>query len=195
MRKLILVSILSMALIFCQMPTTEAWTGTTHVKIVDEVYYSLPADAQKNLILKDMEEGSIAPDLKFFDFSNHKYPRAYTKAIYWLQKGQIEYKSGNYKQASYSFGVASHYISDSIAAPHAMNRTGPYHSLYELQASFLTPHVNICCDPLQSNVESGKLESQYSWNSWMMDRDNSHLNTDLDNAATACYLGIYQNIN
>jgi hypothetical protein len=194
MRKLILLFIFLTGLII-QLPTAEAWTVNTHYQIIDQVYYSLPADAQHNLNLSEMRQGSVAPDLKFFDFSYHKYPAGYAKALYWLDKGKREYKAGDYGSASYSFGVASHYISDFCSAPHCLGKSGAYHTLYEVQSALLKPQITEANGNLLTSIENGKTQGQYSWNSWIMNRDDSYIQKDLNNAASASYIAINQYLN
>jgi hypothetical protein len=91
--------------------------------------------------------------------------------------------------------VASHYISDSFSAPHCMLKSGAYHSLYELQGGLISPHVTVTNGDFKNMMENAKLNGQYSWNSWMMDRNNCYIQSDLDNATTASYLAIKQHLN
>ncbi|MEN6329262.1 MAG: zinc dependent phospholipase C family protein [Methanobacteriaceae archaeon] len=171
-------------------PTSVAWSGITHKDIVDEVYYSLPADAQQNLILDEMRNGSDDPDYKFFDFSYHRYPASYQKADYWLDRAELAYQNGDYHQASYSLGVASHYISDSFDGPHCVSASTGYHTLYEVQATLLTPKITYKSGNLKSLMANGHLKGEYSWNSWMMTRDLFYVQDDLDRATSACYVAI-----
>lgn len=168
-----------------------AWTWETHTDIADECYYSLPSDVQQKLSLDAMRIGSNEPDTRFFDFNYHHYPSSHAKATYWLDKGKYSYENGNYNYASYCFGVASHYISDSFCAPHCVN-TGTffYHSLYEIEASFLTPQIN---DPYRSfnpKRDNVLLEGNNSWNSWMKNRDDFYIQNDLNKAVSASYSAI-----
>lgn len=187
-----LLLVLMFALI--QAPTAVAWTTVTHDDIVDVVYYSLPTDAQQNLSLEIMRSGSDDPDFKFFDFSYHHYPASYTKVDYWLYRGELAYKNGDYEQASYSFGVASHYVSDSFCAPHCVSATTGYHTLYEVQATLLTPQLTYKSGNLKTLMANGHLKGQYSWNSWMTNRDPSYVQADLNRAASACYVAINNRI-
>ncbi|MEG3225360.1 MAG: hypothetical protein BME94_07580 [Methanobacteriales archaeon Met13] len=175
-------------------PTSVAWSGQTHLDIVDLVYYSLSDDVQQNLSLEKMRDGSDDPDYKFFDFSYHRYPASYQKANYWLDRGEGAYKNGDYNQASYSFGVASHYIADSFSAPHCAGRTGFYHFLYEVQGTLLSPQIIYKSGNLKSLLANGQLNGEYSWNSWMMSRSESYVQNDLNQAASASYVAINNRI-
>lgn len=174
--------------------TSVAWTSVTHDDIVDAVYYSLPEDAQQNLSLEIMRSSSDDPDFKFFDFRYHRYPASYGKADYWLDQGELAYKKGDYAQASYSFGVASHYISDSFDAPHCVSGSTGYHTLYEIQATALYPHITIKSGNLKSLMASGYTRGEYSWYSWMTSRDPSYVQEDLNRAASASYVAINKRI-
>ena len=103
------------------MPASDAWSWKTHSQIVDAVYNGLPSDVQKNLNLGIMENASNDPDEIFHDFTYHSYPNSYNKSIYWLNLGKNAYNSGNYENASYDYGVACHYISDTFSAPHGVS--------------------------------------------------------------------------
>ncbi len=191
-----ILTVLPLFLIFAlvQAPTSVAWTSVTHDDIVDVVYYSLPADAQQNLSLEVMRSASDDPDFKFFDYHYHHYPASYSKADYWLDQGELAYKNGDYNQASYSFGVASHYISDSFDAPHCVSGTTGYHTLYEIQATALYPHITFKSGNLKSLMASGYTKGEYSWYSWMASRDSSYVQDDLNRAASACYVAINNRI-
>jgi len=194
MKKILTFLFLIMMFSMIQAPTAEAWTGKTHSDIASQVYYSLPADVQTKLSLKDMRDGSDDPDFKFFDYSYHKYPASYSKATQWLDQGQLAYQNGDYKMASYCFGVASHYISDSFAAPHCVDGTLGYHTIYELQAILLTPQITPCSGDLKSALESGHVNGEYDWNSWMMSRSDIYVQKDLNQAASTSYVAIKSRI-
>src|SRR3990170_830062 len=91
-------------------PTSYSWNFRTHETFVENVYNSFPRNIQSNLNLTALKEGSTAPDNVFRDYRNHHYPPSYTKALFWLNKTKTSYNESNYNEASYSFGVASHYI-------------------------------------------------------------------------------------
>jgi hypothetical protein len=194
MVKILTGLLLVMMFALVQAPTSVAWTSVTHDDIVDEVYSSLPLDAQHNLNLEIMRSASDDPDFKFFDYRYHHYPASYAKADYWLVQGQLSYEAGDYEQASYSFGVASHYISDSFDAPHCLSGTTGYHTLYELQATALNPHITFKSGNLKSLMANGHIKGEYSWNSWMTSRNPSYVQADLNRATSACFVGINNRI-
>ncbi len=103
-------------------PAADAWSWTTHSDIVDVVYNGLPPEVQKNLNLQTMKDASNEPDEVFKDYTLHNYPNSYGKAKSWLDKGKAAYDKGDYNEASYDYGVASHYISDSFSAPHCVSK-------------------------------------------------------------------------
>lgn len=194
MKRILTYLLLVLMFALIQAPTSVAWTGITHEDIVDEVFYSLPADAQHKLSLEEMRNGSDDPDFKFFDFSYHRYPASYQKAEYWLDQGELAYENGDYNQASYSFGVASHYISDSFCAPHCVSAKTGYHTLYEVQGTLLTPQITYKSGNLKSLMANGHLKGQYSWNSWMTSRDLSYVQDDLNRATSASYVAINKRV-
>ena len=210
MNKVIIMSIFLITIPLLQIPAVSAWNWNTHQEIVESDYYSLPADMQQNLNLDIMKKGSLVPDFVFFDFKYHSYPNSYGKAAYWLNEGQKYYKNGDYYYASYCYGVASHYISDSFAAPHAAGIFGPNHNLYELKASFLKPEVVNVTGDLNSTMYNGNLNGEKSrtklvfrgpktegfegWNNWIKSKNNSLIQNDLNQATGASYKAIYSSL-
>lgn len=187
MNKLILLPIFLVMVFMVQIPAVSAWDFSTHEEIVENNYHSLPEDIQQNLDLNTMKEGSLAPDFKFFDFEYHSYPNSYQKAVYWLNKGQQYYENGDYQDASYSYGVASHYISDSFSAPHAAGASGPNHVLYEMRASFLKPEMVPSNEDLNSALNNGRLNGQKNWNDWIETKNTLDIQNGLNQATGASY--------
>ncbi|MBS3108295.1 zinc dependent phospholipase C family protein [Candidatus Woesearchaeota archaeon] len=109
----------------------SGWNSELHKGAVDAVYYSMPYEVRKELNLSYMEYGSVAPDKKFKDFTNHKYPYSYEKSKKWLEYAKTAYGKKEFNNASYSFGVASHYILDSYSAPHYV-----VHENYKMHETF-----------------------------------------------------------
>ena len=190
MKKVLYYIFVILVLSLSQAPPAAAWNVKTHYDIAEQTYYSLPISVQHNLNLVAMKDGSADPDLKFFDFNYHHYPASRDKADYWLNKGRNSYTIGDYKQASYCFGVASHYISDSVCAPHCTGKSVYYHNIYELKAIFLNPHVNPSIGNSDSMMASDKIEGKKLWNIWMKNHDNKHIQGNLDQAASASYSAI-----
>lgn len=169
----------------------EAWSITTHYDIVDAIYYSLPSDAQAKLNLAKMKDGSDDPDLKFRDFRIHSYPNTRIKAEYWLNKGEESYRMGDYDDASYCFGVASHYISDSFCSPHCVSEpSNTSHALYETESMLLIPQVTYLNGNLNSMLYQGHLEGQKIWENWLTTKDESYMQYNLNQAASASYSAI-----
>lgn len=169
-------------------PCDFAWKWQTHSKIVDKIYYSMPVYIQENLDLTAMRDGSNDPDEKFQDFINHSFPGSYFKAKEWLNKGKLAYREKNYYYASYCFGVASHYISDTFSAPHSANDTSYLHSTYESQANTLKPSIYRTNDKdLYSLLKQGDRQGEKDWNVWKKTRKSSITQNNLNQATTASY--------
>lgn len=185
------------AIFLFQISPVEAWSVTNHHAIAEKTYYALPQEVQDNLDLDEMKNGSDDPDLTFFDFEYHSYPASKIKAKFWLNEGKINYEKGDYNYASYCFGVASHYISDGFCGPHSVNNASKYyHSLYEIRAMFLTPHIEEEYQgDLSSIMEEGNLEVQDSWNKWRDEGDDAYIQEDLDRATSATYRAIKNSLN
>ncbi len=193
MDKAIILAIF-LVVISINMSAVSAWNWNTHQEIVESSYYSLPLDMQHNLNLELMKKGSTAPDFLFFDFKYHNYPNSYKKAIYWLNEGQNYYKKGDFYYASYCYGVASHYITDSFAAPHAANVGGSQHISYEINAIFLKPEVIQTSGDLNSKMCSGDLNGEKNWNIWLKTRNTSLIQNDLNQATSTYYSVIYSSM-
>jgi len=195
MKKLILnifciISVLSLILLPCDF----AWTWSTHSQIVEKIYESLPTSIQKNLDLNEMKDGSNDPDEKFHDFSNHNYPNSYYKANEWLKKGKIAYNNKNYYFASYCYGVASHYISDTYSAPHSANDKSYLHSIYENQANKLKSSISYFNNDLYTSMKQGDAQGEKDWSNWKKTRKSSIVQNDLNRATSATYLAIKNSI-
>ena len=191
MKKLVLFIFFFATLLFVQLSPTAAWTVPTHYEIVESTYYALPTDAQSKLSLDVMKDGADDPDLKFFDFKYHKYPANQVKVDYWLNRGKNDYQNGNYHDASYSFGVASHYISDGCSAPHCEDSASHYlHSIYELKALRLTPQINRSTGNIDNILNSDDLNGKDSWNNWIKKKNYIYIQKDLNRADSATYTAI-----
>lgn len=168
-------------------PASDAWSWKTHSQVVDVVYYGLPSDVQRNLNLGIMENASNDPDEIFHDFTYHSYPKSYNKSIYWLNLGKTAYDNGDYENASYDYGVACHYISDTFSAPHGVSgESSSLHSKYEDHAKKLTPVASSVNGDLNSLMENGKIEDSKSWDSWIQTNDDSIIQKNLDNGTSVC---------
>jgi len=168
----------------------SAWAAPNHYAITEEVYYSLPADAQDKLDLSKMLDGADDPDYKFFDFQYHHYPASEEKANYWLLKGREYYQNEDYKQASYCFGVATHYLSDSVCPPHSGGNSGYEHTRCELQAILLEPHITDTTGNMNSTLSVCNKMSKTAWEQWIQTGDDKYIQQCLNKAADVSYLAV-----
>jgi len=172
-------------------PCGFAWKWQTHSKITDKIYYSMPIYIQKNLNLNAMKDGSNDPDEKFQDFINHSFPRSYFNALIWLNKGKSAYNNKNYYYASYCFGVASHYISDTFSAPHSANDTTYLHSTYENQANTIKPTISRTNDKdLYNSLKQGDSQGKKDWSMWKNTKKTSIVRNNLNQATKISYSAI-----
>ncbi len=177
-------------------PASSAWTWDTHSDVIDAVYYGLPAEVQKNLNLQIMEDASNDPDEIFKDFKSHSYPKSYQKAKTWLDKGKTAYDNGNYTEASYDYGVASHYISDTFSAPHGVSKeSSSDHSSYENQAKKLKPVATYKSGDLNTMMQNGYNQDATSWNEWLQTRSSNTIQNNLNEAVSVSLSAIQDSIN
>lgn len=177
-------------------PSSFAWSWDTHSQIIDTVYQGLPSDVQKNLNLKVMENASNDPDEIFNDKTYHSYPKSYDKAKTWLNKGKAAYDAGNFQEASYDYGVASHYISDTFSAPHCVSKeSSADHSSYEKQGSKLKPTATYKSGDLKTLMENGYTQGGTSWNQWLETKDTNIVQNNLNDAASVTLSAICDSIN
>lgn len=191
------VFILSMVIVLATAPSADAWSWKTHSDIVDVVYYGLPPEVQKNLNLEIMRNGSNEPDEVFKDFRHHSYPNSYDKAKSWLDKGKIAYDRGDYDEASFNYGVATHYISDTFSAPHCISKEEySDHSRYENRAKKLTPVVtyNNSTD-LNTKMKNAYNQGSEDWVLWLDTGDTSIIQANLNNGASASLVAVNESIN
>ncbi|MTK64309.1 MAG: hypothetical protein F8N15_07285 [Methanobacterium sp.] len=171
-----------------QIEPAAAWAEPNHYEIVYQVYYTLPDDVHENLSLFEMMEGAGDPDLRFLDFQNHHYPQSQAYADYWLNQGRNYYQAGDYSNASYCFGVASHYISDGLCPPHTGGgQRGYLHTKFELEAICFTPHINTS---LNQSMDELYTNSTSEWTNWIKTGDTSLIQSSLNNAVSESYIKI-----
>lgn len=166
-----------------------AWSIQTHQTIATKVYYSLPVPVEQKLDLNEMIRGSVAPDVVFKDNNpNHQYPASVKQTQNWLNKGKAAYNSKNYRYASYCFGVASHYITDTYSAPHTVaGETSKQHAAYENQGTGMTPSIRYMSGSLNSIMSYGYKQGQPDWKLWLKTKNRSILQKDLNNAGSAAF--------
>ena len=150
------------------LPFIVGWNWETHTALVESMYYELNVSF---LDLDSLRNGSIAPDRDFHDNRLHHYPPSYEKTKYWLAATKKSLRKGDYKNASYSFGVATHYMGDSFAAPHNVEKEPSYlHAKYEDQAS--TNYDFVSCERvkekynLHSSLQEAVKQGEH-WNYWV----------------------------
>jgi hypothetical protein len=193
--KILNLLVVFMVSLLIMIPASDAWSWKTHSQIVDVVYYGLPSDVQRNLNLGIMENASNDPDEIFHDFTYHSYPKSYKKSVYWLNLGKTAYDEGNYDNASYDYGVACHYISDTFSAPHGVSgETSSMHSKYDDHAKKLTPVASPVSGDLNTLMENGKIEDSKSWDSWIQTNDDSIIQKNLDNGTSVCLQAVKTSI-
>ncbi len=173
----------------------EAWYGPTHEQIADEIYYNLPENISTNLNQEAFQSGSVAPDFVFRDYLFHIYPFSYIKARLHLHQGAFYYQQGDYYQASYNLGVASHYITDSLSAFHRINAYNQKdHNEYEEQALLLKPQVEYIPEGLLISLSRGFIQGEVSWRTWILSRNPEITQRDLDNASSIAYSEIKRSL-
>jgi len=163
-----------------QSEDVNAWDWDTHAAMVDAVFYSFDWKEKEQFNLTLMEDGSVAPDRDFRDNSRHHYPPAYGQALLWLERMRAAIERGDFENASYDFGVATHYISDSFSAPHYIKgESWQLHSEYEKLGSseyefFGCTDIGIDdedaddpnLDDLEAMMAEG-VEHGKTWNKWL----------------------------
>jgi hypothetical protein len=191
-----LIMIAFFAIIFIvQLQPAAAWSVPTHYEIVEKTYHALPLEVQSKLSLQRMYEGCEDPDLKFLDYPYHKYPANQANVDYWLNRGKIDYQNGDYNDASYSFGVASHYISDGCCAPHCVNNAShDYHFFYELRALVLEPKINYVDGDIHSIMLNYYEKGKDSWQGWISNKSDFYIQNDLDRSVSASYIAINESV-
>jgi len=190
----ILMIIIASSLVL--MPYADAWSWKTHSAIVDVVYYGLPVNVQQKLDLNIMRDGSNDPDQIFHDFNYHSYPKSYDKAEFWLNQGKSAYDNGNYANASYDYGVATHYISDTFSAPHTVSgESSSDHSKYENRAKKLTPTATYVNEDLNTMMQEGKNDGSSDWANWLQTNDDNIIQKDLNRGASASLSAVEDSLN
>jgi len=162
MRKFIFLLILLLMFI-------NGWKWSTHQIMAETIAESMNLDLNISLI----KEGSIAPDKYFKDFRHHSYPGSANKSYYWLNKTIYYYGLKDINNASYSFGILTHYVSDTFAAPHTVSKEDYHlHALYEEQVSYYKPITR--CILYNFNLAEELKKSQYNknhWHEWLKNND------------------------
>ena len=177
----------------------SAWNWETHPAFIETIYYSLDDTARDTFNLTALVEGSLAPDKDFHDNRYHHYPPSYNLTLYWLQKARNAYRQNLFDEASYAFGVASHYVSDSFAAPHNINKeSSKDHSQYEAQGS--AAYTVVPCPDVFHLVEINKTlfsatSTGKTWQPWLQTKDPSYPETAVASSMDPLYHLFWQTFN
>jgi len=167
------------------------WCWPTHANVAEVIYNTLLVNIRKNLNLEKMKDGSNDPDQKFKDTATHHYPTSYKKAIKWLEDGKKYYNQKNYDEASYSFGVATHYISDTFSAPHCVSgESVKEHHNYEIIADNFSPKITYLNGDLDTIMKNGVEQGKADWNKWKKTQDRAIIQAGVDRGASAAYTAI-----
>ncbi len=166
----------------------NAWNSYYHQSLAEKAYYSLDFDVQGKLNLTLIKEGAVAPDLVFHDVVWHHYPPSYYLAVKWLDKANVSYQNKDYNEASYDFGIASHYISDSFVAPHYIKgEPGKLHSEFEnlkpyrFKTKCFYEEIN-----LNQSLEKGSLNKE-DWGKWLINKDKTIPQKEVEQALSTLY--------
>jgi hypothetical protein len=139
----------------------NGWKWSTHQILAETIAESMNLDLNATVV----KEGSIAPDKYFKDFRHHSYPNSVNKSYFWLNKTIYYYSIKDINNASYSFGILTHYVSDTFAAPHAVTKEDyNLHAQYEEQVSYYKPRTR--CLRYNFNLAEELKKSQYNKNHW-----------------------------
>jgi hypothetical protein len=169
-------------------------TKIGHQDVVDAVFNSLPSEIRDNLKLDVMKESSDDPDQIFKDMVKHHYPPSYKEATKWLDKGKASYEQKDYKQASYCFGVASHYITDSFMAPHCVDHEPSNdHHKFEKKMENITPNAQYLDGYLESLMIQGVAQGQKDWKKWQSNKNDESILQEEANMAASATLTAIQN--
>tara|TARA_Y100000310_G_scaffold344886_1_gene460255 strand:+ start:176 stop:856 length:681 start_codon:yes stop_codon:yes gene_type:complete len=161
-------------------PSSFAWTTAGHENVVVFAYERLDQDVRSKLNLTELRRGAVAPDLVFHDTRLHHFPPSYKKAVFWLGETELAYEQKNYNNASYFFGIASHYISDSFALPHNVEREDPSeHSKYERMA---VEFIVEPCSELNHSLLGlfSNRPKPYEWDDWLITHDTEPVYTHFE---------------
>ncbi|MGZ7095980.1 MAG: zinc dependent phospholipase C family protein [Methanobacterium sp.] len=151
MKKILKFLIIFLIAFFLVIPQVSAWQWTAHTKIVDKIYDDLQAKGY-HLDEHQMVLGAVEPDKSDLvnNKANHKYPDSVKKTVECLNKAKAAYHQGDIQSESFYYGMATHYITDTFAAPHSgwMNDKDRYYreandlTLYYDKNLFFTGNID-----------------------------------------------------
>ena len=151
------------------LPSANAWNWQTHKTFADAFYYSVDENIREKIDLYALEEGSIVPDKDFKDFRRHSYPLAVGEAEKWIALTEQALVQQEYTNASFYFGIASHYIADVFSAPHGVSgEPQNLHSLYENQAEKRYEYAGCIKSPVDlENMMHQGFQEGATWGQWL----------------------------
>ena len=167
-----------------------SWNWDAHKGFVESSFDQFPKDLKDKLSLPLIQDGAIVPDRDFQDFINHSYPNSIKAINYWFNISKTAYLAGDYKITSRAIGIASHYLSDSFAAPHSVSgESYEKHKLYEDQAgsSFNVKCINL---NLESYVSERVKDKPKEWKEWLRDENSKIPEKSAEEAADVVYSSI-----
>ena len=177
-----------LALIFFLL-VVSAWNWPTHQEFAMKVYDSFPEETKSHFNLTLVKEGAIIPDKVFQDYEYHSYPGSVEKTDLWLKRSVEAYQNVEYDAASIALGIATHYMSDSFAAPHAVHgEEYSQHAKFEKEAEGV-PFLAKCAvgeKDAEQYLSKGQL-SEKDWGFWLRKKDLLIQSRELSNALEAGY--------
>ena len=163
------------------LPSTIAWSGNGHENLAILTYYQLD---NSTFNISEMIRGSTDPDRVFHDTRNHHFPDTFSKANKWLDQVKSDIKINDPNNASYAFGVATHYISDSFAAPHNVEREdSSKNSKYEKIANNFV--VSGCTNQSILFTILSNHTKKEDWYSWLETNDSNIIYNNFNQAFLA----------
>ena len=168
-------------------PTVNAWSWDTHQNIIEYVYIALPVEVQTQINLTKLKEGSVIPDRDFKDHKFHHYPESLVEAKKWLN---------NNTDLSLNLGIASHYITDSFAAPHNIFGENYYqHAAFENQVKKYYPNVE--CNDYGLKLEDLKHATKNSkdWELWLKTKSKEIPQKEVDESTKLLFSVILNKLN
>ncbi|MBI2148833.1 zinc dependent phospholipase C family protein [Candidatus Woesearchaeota archaeon] len=168
-------------------PQVHAWKWETHQNIIEYIYFNLPIEAQQQLNITKLKEGSITPDKDFKDHKLHHYPKSLIEAEKWLN---------NDTDISFNMGIASHYITDSFAAPHNINGEDyKLHSAFENQVKNYYPNTKCYNYKLKIQDLSKGTKTSEEWKIWLKTKDRIIPEKEVDESTKLLFSIILNKLN
>ncbi len=167
-----------------------SWNWPNHQILVERVYYTLDFKTQQELNITLLKEGAIAPDKVFHDNVRHSYPRSYAQTKIWLEKASDSYDKKDFDNASYFFGIASHYISDTFAAPHNVQKEPPKLHL-EFESVKYKPKTKCTGNKIIQDLNYSLFEAtqgkKEDWSEWVNTRNDEIPKKGIDQSLELLY--------